>query len=168
MVRGNMGRFENMLNKLSRFMDAVAGWGIVAVMALTVFNILTRRLVGWSILGISEYVSVLMALVIGSSVAYCALMDGHIRVEVFVQKLPGAVKRIITAVSGIISFIFFTFVSWQLIKYGNRIRVSGEVTSTAEIHFYPFIYIVAFGVFILSIVNLIQAIKMLKGSENNG
>ena len=83
-----MGRFENMLNKLSRFMDAVAGWGIVAVMALTVFNILTRRLVGWSILGISEYVSVLMALVIGSSVAYCALMDGHIRVEVFVQKLP--------------------------------------------------------------------------------
>lgn len=162
-----MGWFESLLNRISRSMDAVVGWGIVVIMAFTVINILTRRLVGWSILGSSEYVSVLMAIIIGCSLAYCAMLDGHISVEVLVQKFPLAVKRLLIAVLRVISFLFFMLAAWQLIRYGNRIRVSGEVTPTAEIQFYPFIYIVAFGIFILSLVNLVLAIKTLKGSDKD-
>ncbi len=163
-----MGWFDNFLKKTGKLLDTIAGCGIVVTMLLTVFNILTRRLAGWSVLGISEYVSLISALAIGCSLANCAMLDGHIRVQVFVQKYPIAVKKVINTVISIISFIFFIFVTWQLIAYGNRIRVSGEITSTAEIPFYPFIYIIAFGIFFLSLVNLLQSIKHIKETGKNG
>ena len=57
-----MGWFDNFLKKTGKLLDTIAGCGIVVTMLLTVFNILTRRLAGWSVLGISEYVSLILGI----------------------------------------------------------------------------------------------------------
>ncbi|MGB4563598.1 MAG: hypothetical protein WBJ00_02310 [Dethiobacteria bacterium] len=48
-------------------------------------------------------------------------------------------------------------------RYGQRVALSGEVAPTTGFPFHPFIYLVAFGFFILGLVELVKAWPSVKG-----
>ncbi|MDO9535595.1 MAG: hypothetical protein Q7J85_09780 [Bacillota bacterium] len=60
-----------------------------------------------------------------------------------------------------IAFIFLSLSTWHLVLYGKSMASSGEVSLTTKLPFYPFIYLVAFGMSILSLVVLANLISCL-------
>ncbi|MBM7581859.1 TRAP-type C4-dicarboxylate transport system permease small subunit [Caldicoprobacter guelmensis] len=157
-----MEKLERVIKRVSWLLDTIACIGMVMVVLITVSNILLRQVVGWSILGASEYVSAVSAVVISFSLARCALEDGHIKVEFFGEKLPKKALMVIdtfskTLISSIMVLLFI-----RLMQHGNKIRLSGEVSPTAQFQLYPFIFMVVLGIGVLCLVNVLELLKLIR------
>lgn len=147
---------------ISRIMDDAAGWGIVATMALVVLNILLRVIFKNSIQGIYEYVGYITASVIGLALAWCALEKAHISIDFVAEKMPDRVRKTVDVITGSVAVIFLLFSSYQVCVYGVKVMNSGEVSATSKIPFYPFIFIVAAGLLVLSLSELTKLLKGVK------
>ena len=161
-----MQLFETIVIKLSRGLDFLAGIILAATAFLVVANIIGRVLLQQSFLVAHEVVGFLTAGVIGLALARCALENGHISVEFLVEKLPKPVQRYIEIAVNLPVFAFLLFITFNLFNYGWRIAESGEVSPTIQLAFYPFIYLVGLGFFVLSLVNLLKIIKLIAGGEH--
>jgi TRAP-type C4-dicarboxylate transport system permease small subunit len=157
-----MGKLHGLIRKMSKFFDRVAGWGIIAIMLLIVVNVLMRTLIGQSILGAYEHVGFLSALVIGWSLAYCAIEEGHIKVEFLMAKFPERIQGFINIIINITTVGFLSVAFWQLIEHAESIRISGQVSPTTQFPFYPFIYMIAVGVVVLCLVNFTQVMQSIR------
>jgi TRAP-type C4-dicarboxylate transport system permease small subunit len=154
-----MRKFENIVEKISRIMDHIAGWGIVATMVLVIVNILLRVIFKSPIQGVYEYVGYLTAAVIGFAIAFCALQKAHIAIDILAEKLGKRVQNIVDSAAGGIILVFLSFCCYQVLMYANKVMTSGEVSATAHVPFYPFIFMVAAGLSVLCLVELMRLVK---------
>jgi len=157
-----MKQFTGLITGISRALDRIAGFCMVAVMLLMVVNILLRVLFNRPILGTYDYVVFLTALIIGLALAHCAVQNGHIAVSFVVEKLPKKIQEAVATVTTTIAMLFWGLCAWQMGVYANKMAVSGVVSSTTQIPLYPFIYIVAFGLLALCLVLLVKAVESFK------
>ncbi len=153
---------EDIIFGASKLLDAMAGWGIVAVMVLTVGNIFARLLLKRPILGTYELIGFFTATAMGFALAYCAVHNGHIAIGFIMQRLSPTLQKGSDIITGLISFVFLGLSTWHLGKYAYSMVLSGEVSSTAEIPFYPYIYLVSVGLFMLSLVLMIKLVRLFK------
>ncbi|MEW6668741.1 MAG: TRAP transporter small permease [Thermodesulfobacteriota bacterium] len=152
--------FDRTVRLLSRFCDQIAQVGLVAMFLLICINILLRRL--WKpIFGAYDYTCFLSAIVVAFAMAHCAVQRGHTQVDLFVARFSQRSQGIIGSITGTLSLGFFSVVTWQCIVLADDMRRSGEVTMTSLFPFHPYIYAVAFGCALLSLVILVDFIKSL-------
>ncbi|NLM28739.1 MAG: TRAP transporter small permease [Clostridiaceae bacterium] len=154
-----MQKITELIKKASKLMDTIAGWGIVAIMALVVINVLLRVIFNSPILGVYEYVGYTTAGVIAFSIAYCALQNAHIAIEFIFEKMPLKSRKIINIISAIVIVLFLLFLCVQVVVYAVKVMSTGEVSPTAKMPFYPFIFMAALGIFVLSLIEFIKIVK---------
>lgn len=150
-----MESFVRLIEKLSRNLDRVAGWALVAIMLLVVGNVILR-LFGQPIEGTYEWVSFLASLAIGLALAQCALEDGHLSVTFLVDKLPRRLGAFILFCGGAVTVVFLAFTTWAIGRYATSMVSSGEVGMNTHIPFYPFIYLMALGFLVFCLVIFIK------------
>ncbi|MEH3085528.1 MAG: TRAP transporter small permease subunit [Xylophilus ampelinus] len=80
------------LEGLSRRAMTVAGWCYLLITALICFDILARRLLGFSTEATAELTGYLMAVGMSWGLAGTLFERGHVRIDVLVQKLPLKVR----------------------------------------------------------------------------
>ncbi len=160
-----MQKWENAVAKLSRLMDGIAGWGIVVIMLLVVVNVFFRAVFNHPVQGVYEYVGYLTAGVVGFSISYCAVQRAHIAIDFLVEKIFPKKQGVVDRITGSITLVFLSLFCYQMVVYANKVMSSGEVSATAHLPFYPFIYMVAAGLFVLCLVELM---KIVKGVNRNG
>lgn len=156
---------ERVAIRLSRGLDFLAGFILAVTAALVVANILGRALLQRSILGTYEMVGFFTAAAVGLALARCAIENGHIAVEFIMDRLPERLQGIITIITALPILAFLGFITYHLFLYGGRIAVSGEVSSTTRIIFYPFIYVLALGFFAQTLAELVKLAWFLCGGE---
>jgi TRAP-type C4-dicarboxylate transport system permease small subunit len=157
--------FEALVVKVSRWLDLIAGLILSATAVLVVANILGRALLQRSILGTYEMVGFLTAAVVGLALARCAVENCHIAVGFIMERFPERLQRIVDIAVGLPVFFFLCFTTYNLVVYGARISATGEVAPTTQLIFYPFIYVVAIGFFVLALTVLLRMLKQLSGGE---
>jgi TRAP-type C4-dicarboxylate transport system permease small subunit len=132
----------------------------MAMMLLAVGNMVLRPI--WKpIVGTYDLVGFIGAIVVAFAIAYCAVKKGHIRLELLMARLPKRAQGIIGGITGILSLGMFAVVTWQCLVFGNDMRRVGELSMTAHLPFYPYIYGIAFGCALLCLVILVELIKSL-------
>lgn len=162
-----MGRIQDGFYKLSRILDHIAGIFLFLVMMLVVFNVLLRSIFNAPITATYDLVGMFTSVGIGLSLAYCAIQKGHIAIDYFIDKFPPGFRLFLDFCTHFISIIFLVIASWQLTKLGYNMTITGEKSASAMIPYYPFIYIVAFGMFIFSIIVLLQMVEIIKRVTQN-
>jgi len=157
-----MKEFTSLVDRISNLFDRVAGFCIIGAVLLVVTNVILRGLFNSPLLGVSEYVGFLTAVMIAFSLAYCAVQEGHIMIELLVKRLPRKVGAFLELLTNTLSFGFLLLLTTQLGRYAGLIRAKGQVSPTSEIAFYPFIYMVAIGFSLLALVVLVNSLKSLQ------
>lgn len=157
-----MKQFTNFVQAISRFLDGIAGICLVGIMLLTVGNIFLRLLWNKPILGAYEYVSTFTAVMIGLALAYCALQNGHIAVDIFVDRLPDRWQKLADGAMNVAALIFWGFACWHLGNYALSTLSSGVVAPTTQVSLFPFILLVAIGVSVLCLVLIYRTLKICK------
>lgn len=158
---------ETIVIKSSRALDLLAGIILAGTALLVVANIIGRSLLNLSILGTYELVGFLTAAVVGLSLARCAVEDSHIAIEFILERFVLRTRRLIEIIFSVPSFLFLGFATYNLFVYGLRIAQTGEVSPTTQMIFYPFIYLVAVGFGMLTLVVFLRFLVMLRGGESS-
>ncbi|MBP7175523.1 MAG: TRAP transporter small permease [Thermoclostridium sp.] len=154
-----MKKLEGFVTKTSQVLDNIAGWGIVVTMTLVVVNILLRSIANKPIQGVYEIVGFLTAVVIGLGLAWCAVQKAHIAIEFIVEKFHLKVQKAISIVTGGMIMVLLLFISYRVFHHGFKVIASGEVSATAQIPFYPFIFLVGLGFVLLFLVEFVNLMK---------
>jgi TRAP-type C4-dicarboxylate transport system permease small subunit len=145
---------------LNKLLAWVAGAFLFGMVLLTCANIFCRLF--WvPVRGTFELMGFSGAVVTAFALGYTQMKRGHISVDVLVETFPRARRRILVLVNNIICCGFFTLAAWQIVVKANTLRLTGEVTETLGIIYYPFAYAVAFGCLVLVLVMLTDIVRQL-------
>ena len=154
-----MKSMDSLVENLSRVMVRLAGFCIVLTMLLIVSNIILRAVFKHPLVGTVDFVNILIALTIGLSIAYCAVQDGHIAIEYFVDKMPASVAAVIKLVINFMALIFWGFAAWYMIGFAGSMNANGQVAATSQIPLSPVAYIIALGLMAICLVILSQLVN---------
>ncbi len=149
-------------NELSRYLFAVAGAAIVAMMLLTCADVVLR-LFRRPIPGTYELVSFFSAVSVSFAMAHTSVQRGHIAVSVLVQLFPPRLQALIDSITTSLGSALFALIAWRSFLYGSSLRQAGEVSLTLELPFYPFVYGVALSAAVVALVLLAQLWNHLMG-----
>jgi TRAP-type C4-dicarboxylate transport system permease small subunit len=160
MESNKIASFEKFVVLISKLSDGISQIAVMAMMLVTIANIL-GRLFWRPIYGTFDYVSFFSVILVAFALAYCAVQRGHISVELIVTRLPQRIQGIIGCFTNILSLGIFIIVIWQCVVFAERMIRAKQVTMTALLPFYPFIYVIALGCFLLCLVIIVDLIKSL-------
>lgn len=107
------------LEWLSRRAMTVAGWCYLLITALICFDILARRLLGFSTEATAELTGYLMAVGMSWGLAGTLFERGHVRIDVLVQKLPLKVRvwlHLASLAALLVATGFFVYGAFSLAK----------------------------------------------------
>ncbi|WP_051533917.1 TRAP transporter small permease [Desulfitibacter alkalitolerans] len=147
---------------VSMVMDRIAGLCMVSIMGLVVVNVLMRTLLNRPILGTYEYVGFLTAIMIGLSLAYCAFQKGHIAVGFFMNLLSIRIQHLLEVLINVTAGCFWVLAAWYMGRYAYSLSLNNVVSSTTQTPFYHVIYVVGFGLLVLGLVLIVEAIETMK------
>jgi TRAP-type C4-dicarboxylate transport system permease small subunit len=157
-----------LLDKISRVLNEIliwiAGFFLVIMITLTCANIFLR-IVWIPVKGTFELMGFFGAVITAFALGYTQIKRGHIGIDIVVNQFSAKLQRVFHGANYVICMIFFGIAAWQIGKWANTLRTTGEVTETLRIIFYPFTYGVAFGCILLSFVLLVDFLKLFVQGE---
>ena len=151
----------NALLGVSRWLNAIGAITLTFMMLLTVADVFLR-IVSRPILGTYEIASILLAVVIGFSIPQVSLDKGHVYMEFLVGRLAGTKMAALFTFTRILCIMLFLFIGYNLFSVANEFRLSGEVTPTIQLPFYPVAYGVGVCCFIECCVFVFDILKIWK------
>ena len=152
------------LQKISRIVNLVFIWiaGVcMAAMILVTCGNIVSRIVWIPIKGTYELMGFFGAIVTSFVLGYTQMKKGHTAVDILANRFSERTQKILNGVNFVICMAFFAIAGWQISKYATTLWKTGEVTETLLIIYYPFTYGVALGCFLLSLVMLVEFLKVL-------
>jgi len=144
-------QIDLLVDRLASFFNTIAAAAVVAMMVLTCLDVLLRFF-RHPIPGTYEIVGLLGAVFVSFSLARTSVDRGHIAVDFLVQRLPQRWQFVIEALNAGICALLFTVGCRQCMLYSQDLKTSGEVSMTLQIPIPPFVFGIALGCAILSIV----------------
>jgi TRAP-type C4-dicarboxylate transport system permease small subunit len=161
-MSGKIASFEKFAHTFSNWLNWIAGAGMVAMLGLIVADIIAAKAFKWPIPGGIEMVGFLGVVVIAFSIAHTQVLRGHIEVEFLTTRLPQTAQKVIASIVCFFGMALFALLAWKSFDYGYSLQISGEVSMTQEIPFYPFIYGIALcciSVFLVLLAQLLRTVK---------
>lgn len=160
------------LNRLNGFLTdlfaAAGGVALFLMMAISVAN-MTMRYFGKPLSPAYELVGFLGAIAVSFPLAYAQVKRSHIAVDILSSCFSRPVRRMVTAVGLIFGVIFFCLATWQVAVFANTMRLTGELSETTKMSYYPFVFAVSAGcglmVFSL-LIDLINLVAAQSAHEN--
>lgn len=160
-LRNTAYRINSTIKLISKWLHSVGLGILLALMLLTFADVCLRYVFNHPIEGSYELTEYMMAFVVGFGIAYCAVLRGHISIEIVVSRLPQRTQVIIEAVTSIITAILFCLITWQYVLQVIDSYHSGRVSVILYIPIYPFIAVVLLGSAALALVLITQFVENL-------
>ena len=140
---------------LGRILQLLSGAAVLALMLLATGNVVLRIFQA-PFRGTYEIVSFLGAIGVAFALASTQRRKGHIVVDILSSGYTRPVRRLVDALSAAICAVFFGIVAWQVLVWGMRIMVAGEVSETLKVVYHPFVFSVATGFGVLALTCLLD------------
>jgi TRAP-type C4-dicarboxylate transport system permease small subunit len=159
-----MKSFVKAMTLASRLMCAVAVAALVAMMALTLADVVLRGF-GWPIPGTYELVGILGSIIIGFSIPYTTMAKGHVIMDFLTESLSGHARTALHVLTRMLAIVFFIIAGWNLCVLGQAYSKAGEVTLTLKLPLYPIFYVVAFCCFVECLMLVVELTPSEQGSK---
>jgi len=150
-------RTEKAIALTSRVFNWVAAGAVAAMMMLTCADVVLRYL-RRPIPGTYEMVGLLGAVFVSFALAQTSIERGHIAVDFLVQRFSSRTQKRIDCVNAVICTALFGVITWQSGVYAGKLRQLGEVSMTLQMPIYPFVYGIAIGCGLLTLVLGVRAV----------
>ena len=156
-----MPAVEKIVTSIARWLNWIAAFAIVAVMTIVCINVLARIIFETPLKGTVDIVSQLGVIIIACAVAYTQVLKGHIRITVFIDKLPELPRFIIACLVDMIGIILFGIMSWQTSIFTRQTFKIGELSEVLKIPLTPFAAVISFSCVTLTLVLFIDLINVI-------
>ena len=140
--------------RASRYAGSVGAAAVIAMMFLTAVDVVLRYFFNRPIAGSAEVTEYLMVITISLTLAYCAVMKGHVRVEVFVSLLSKKAQAFTHSFVLLLGVILFGLLTWQTAVQAVGIYGVGSYSTVLLVPVYPFVWVLFIGGLLITLVFL--------------
>ncbi len=158
-----MGGFLKAVEKITKFMEVIAGTALTIIVFLTTADVIGRAF-GYPILGTYEIVGILGGVVIGFVTPITSWRRGHVFVDFLTLKVGQKGKNGIDIITRAVAIALFLVVGGSIMKIAANLREAGEVSATIELPLYPIAYAVGAALFVLAFVLFCDILKIKGGA----
>jgi TRAP-type C4-dicarboxylate transport system permease small subunit len=151
---------SNVSDRLSTWMEIVAGIALIGVMLLIGSDIV-GRIFGRPVPGAYEMVSLAGGLIIGLALPATSRANGHVATDLLVEKLAGKPKWILAVMTRCIGIAIFLLAGYGMVRMGIRLKLAGEVTAVLAFPFYYATCALSGAFFIQALVQIAQVYEMI-------
>lgn len=156
-----MNRFFRMITKISRAMQWVGGSTLVAMMVITLVDIVLRRF-GHPVPGSYEIISLFGGIVVGFAIPSASLSKSHVFVDFLLNKMSDSRKDVLQMTTRIMSIFLFCILAYFLFSMASNLYTRGEVTMTCKLPFYPIAVGIGLACFVQVLVLTSQLFETVK------
>lgn len=136
------------LGKIQLFIRFIGIFTIFIMMLFISLNVFLR-LIGYPLLGNVEIVKLMMVIIIMFGLTYCEFEKAHISVELFYDRLPSFLQRLLLIFTYILGALVTISISFVFLKVGvNSFNDSLKQTTLLEIPLYPFEFLISLSFFV--------------------
>lgn len=153
-----MNRIEQSIRALNMFLIVLAGVALLAVMGLSVANVVCR-LLQVSFAGVYDLVGFAGAIVIAAALGQTQERKDHVPVDILTRRFPPGVNRAIDVFKYLLKLGLAVIVAWKMTQYGIKVAHSGERSETLKLLYYPVIFAVAAGFAVLACTILLDIVR---------
>ena len=139
---------------------------LLAMMMMTVADVIMRYFFRRPIIGSEEISTLLMVCVVFLGIAWCALKDGHISVDIITGKLSKKGRAFLNSFDNILTFALALIIAWRTFLEAVSVKKMDVNSPLLSIPRYPFIFVTAFGFLLLFFAALILFIRNVKSVKN--
>jgi TRAP-type C4-dicarboxylate transport system permease small subunit len=147
--------------RLSTKLNWVSAAALIFIMLLTCADVV-MRFFGSPIPGTYELAGYFGSVIISFGMAHTSIERGHIAVNLLVDRLPPRAQAITEGVGNIAAAVLFGILAWQCQVYARDILETGEISLTLGMPTWPFVFGLATGSGMLSLVLFVDALRQLK------
>lgn len=134
---------------------------LVALMFLTMADVILRYVFTMPITGSFDLTELLMVILIVFGVAHCGFIREHVKVDLVLARFPKRVQAIIDSVTAFLGFGLFVMISWQSFVYVKILIDSGLATNILKIPMFPFVGLVGLGSAVYTLILLVHFLESL-------
>lgn len=156
-------KLGNFLRGVTKILNYIGGAALTFMMLLTVTDVVLRAF-GHPIIGTYEVIALSLALVIGFTIPKVSFDRGHVYMEIILERLPRKGKHLLNTFTRILCILLFLMIGYNLFSAGNEFHMSGEVSPTLQIPFYPLAYGVGVCCFIQCLVFVNDIMNIWRGN----
>lgn len=150
-------RIEGVVTQTSKILNILGMICAAMLMLLICGDVLGRKLFNKPITGILSISQFTLVCAVFCSVAYCAILKGHVNVDMVVSRLKGKGQAILNLITGFISLALFFSLTWAATVASVNSWKRAEVSlDQLEIPVWPFRAVLVFGIIMLCLVLLIN------------
>jgi len=157
---------EKVLHRATSIFSKVGQAILMAMVLLTVVDVVLRRIFNHPLSSSLELSQVMLVIVVFSSVAYCGIKRGHVRIDALTSKFSPKIQAILNCATGLIGVLLFSAMGWGSIVLALDKLANQSVTGILPIPVYPFVFLVAFGSILLALILLVQLIASIISVED--
>jgi TRAP-type C4-dicarboxylate transport system permease small subunit len=139
---------------------------LLAMMMMTVADVIMRYFFRRPIIGSEEISTLLMVCVVFLGIAWCALKDGHISVDIITGKLSKRGRAFLNSFDNILTFALALIIAWRTFLEAVSVKKMDVNSPLLGIPRYPFIFVTAFGFLLLFLAALILFIRNVKSVKD--
>lgn len=135
---------------------AVAGVVLVALMCLTVADVVGRYFFNSPINGVFDLTQFAVLIMTFLSFAYCGFRGAHVVIELLYDRIPERAQFAVRRLSNGVGAILFSVIAWRAVVQSVDVREFKEASQLLTIPYWPFYYVVAFGAALFAVVLAIK------------
>lgn len=154
-------KIEKGLYPLIKLLDQIAWVMLFAMMSMTITDLFLRNFTNSGILGSIEMTEFLMVIMIFCSLAQCEVDNGHIRVDLVMDKVNPRIRAFADVFTQALCTILFAMMGTSIYHHAVNMRLSGEVTMDLHLPIYPFVYVAALGCVAMALVLFVKTMAIL-------
>ncbi|MGD9817223.1 MAG: TRAP transporter small permease [Desulfomonilaceae bacterium] len=139
-----MKNINNLNDALANWFAVIGALALFLMMGISVVN-MAMRFFGRPLGPAYELVGFLGALAVSLPLGYSQLKKSHIAVDILSSHFSAPARKLVTAIGLILGAIFFGLASWQVGAFANTMRLTGELSETTKMSYYPFVFAVSAG-----------------------
>ncbi len=143
-----------MLRSIIRAFTLAGAAALFFMAAVTFLDVVLSKLFNFPVPGSYELVALAQLAAISLGSADTLLSGRHVQVDMFVNKMPKKLRRIINIFVTLLSAILFLTIALESFEYGSSLKEAGEVTGTVKVPLFPFAYILGISALITLLIIL--------------
>ena len=156
-----MLQFEVLIKALRRLNRSIAFSGmflLIPMMLLTTADVIGRSFFRHPITGTYELSSYLLAVFILLGIAYTHQIGGHVRVTMFVSKLPDRAALAVNIITTLLSLFIIAILAWQGWVLGWEEKTVSEQLRIPEMPFRLLVFLAAVTLWLELLIDLVSNI----------
>jgi TRAP-type C4-dicarboxylate transport system permease small subunit len=161
-----MSRIEKAIINITKWLCFIGMSLLFVMMIMGAFDVIGRYIFNSSIIGTMERNSTMLALVVCFTWGYTQVENGHVNVELFLNKMPSRVQAVINFITTLISLCLFGLIAWESVLTSLLYNKQNRLIYVIHWPLAPFQLCVTFGAVVLCLVlifNLIHLWRQVRG-----